>query len=59
MSIGFHTRTLKRRLNRLLNSVTEAIGEKDIEVRKLDDEQISHDFYMVKVQLQRLERYIK
>lgn len=44
---------------RLKESITEAIGETDINVRKLDDELIIHDLYLVKCQLDRVEDYIE
>lgn len=44
---------------RLKESITEAIGETDINVRKLDDALIIHDLYLVKCQLDRVEDYIE
>lgn len=59
MGIESQVRSLKGSLMRLNKSIEEAIGEKDINVRKLDDEYICHNLYLVKCQLERVERYIK
>lgn len=59
MEIEHQVRSLKGRLMRLKESITEAIGENDINVRKLDDALIIHDLYLVKCQLKRVEAYIE
>ena len=59
LGIEHQVRSLKGRLMRLKESITEAIGETDINVRKLDDELIIHDLYLVKCQLDRVEDYIE
>lgn len=57
--VKFHTELLINRSEKLLNSIVAGYYEENVEVQKLDKQQIFNDFDLVHKQCERLEKFIK